>query len=381
MVTKAWRSGGAWQTQKIAQAIVDNGGKVTLIAPLGQPEEREPHHANLRRIVLQREFVDGAGNFFSRKIASLSRIIGSCVATLGERLRTRTFFVTIPEPLPFIIPVLALLRLSGARILFLVHDAEPHAWKLAPNIRWVERWAHGLTYRFATTLVVLTAPVRNELVEKFGIAEEHIVVIPHGPFTIDPVPPLPGTGKFLLFGTLRRNKCVLETIQGVILARKSDPGVSLVLAGEPHGYELDYWQECQAAIAQDPSGFEVKTGYVADEDLPALIATADAFVTAYQDFKSASGVAMVAVLSGRPALATDAGSLEELFALGMSGERIDVPVTAEAIAAAIGRFRSVPAAQWRERAAQATAVVSASISWDRIARDYLSLVRNGKLPA
>jgi len=375
LVTKTWRSGVAWEVQMLTEALAEAGATVTLVAPLAEPVDREPRHPNVKRVRVPRELVDGAGNSLTRKLASLSRMAGGFLGALAQRARTRTYLVTIPDPLPVSLLLFLLLRLSGARLLFIVHDVLPHAWRLPGSLRWLERGAHELSYRLATRLIVWAAPLRDQLVSEFGIPPEKVSVFPHPPLPLGAIPPAPGNGRFLAFGTMRRNKCILEVIEAILLVRKVDPGVTLLLAGEPHAHELDYWAQCQAAMARDPAAFSVEAGYVADAALPGLVAGVDAFITAYRDFDSASGVAVLAALNGRPVLGTGAGSLDEMYALGMAGERIEAPVLAESVAAAILKFRRIDAETWRERAAAGVVELSRTIAWAPIARSYLELIR------
>lgn len=373
--TKAWRSGAAWVAQKLAQGIAEAGGTITFVAPLAEPATREPHHPRLRRIVLQRELLDGQGGRAMRVVASLRRMLGGASAVLQQRARTKTFVVTIPDPLVLTIPVFVILRLTGARIILIVHDVVPHAWRFGVRLRWLERGAHGLVYRLATSLVVLTPSLKTALVRDFAMPAGKIDVIPHGPFEIPEVAPLSGSGKFFQFGTIRRNKSVLDVIQGISLARRGDPAISLLIAGEPHPHELDYWAECLAAVAQDPTGFDLRIGFVPDDALPELIAGIDAFVLAYQHFDSQSGVGVLAALCGRPVLGTTSGGLSELFQHGMCGELIRLPISADSVAEAIATFRTRPAADWRERSAMAANQLRAVLSWTRIGQAYIDVAR------
>ncbi|MBR0737664.1 glycosyltransferase family 4 protein [Bradyrhizobium liaoningense] len=376
-VTKTWRAGAAWVTQMTAQAIAEQGASVAMIAPLAEPSTREPRHPNLVRILVGRELTEG-GTGLTRALASLRRVVGTWWAVCRMRARTRTYVFSIPDPLIFTLPLLILLRLSGARVIFLVHDAVPHAFRFGGVLRSVELAAHKLSYHLANLLVVMTRALRDELVEKLGFSSAKIVVVPHGAFKIEPVAPCPGSGRLFMFGTFRRNKSVLEAIKAVILVRRSDPGVSLVLAGEPHPHELDYWQECQGAMLMDPTAFDVKVGFLPDEELPARIANVDAFLLAYRDFNSQSGVGVLAGLAGRPVIGTRAGGLSELFDDGLSGIQIEGPPSPESIARAIQAFRVQPIDHWRHLASNAALKLEAVLSWNAISMRYLGFVRRGR---
>ncbi|WP_342359367.1 glycosyltransferase family 4 protein [Terrarubrum flagellatum] len=377
LFTKSWRSGAAWVAQQLAQGLAEAGAHVTFISPMADPATREPKHERVVRIFTPRELVDAGSGRAARIAATLKRIGRGAAALIAQRLKARNYIFSIPEPLPFTLPLFALLRLTGARIIFIVHDAIPnHAWRFGSRLGAIERWGHRLSYLLASRLVVMTPQLKQTLTKTFRIAPEKIAVIPHGPFILNSVPPLPGRGALLQFGAIRRNKSVADVIKAVLLARKSDPQLSLVIAGQPHAFERDYWDECKALIAQDPDGFMLKIGFIPDEELPALLAGIDAFVLAYREFDSQSGVGVLAALNARPVIGTMSGGLSELFAEGMCGELIAEPVTPQAIADAILLFRRRPVEEWRETSAAGAERMRAASSWTSIGAAYLALINN-----
>ena len=97
------------------------------------------------------------GGRLARIAASLRRVGGAAWGLLRARRRARVFVVTIPDPLVFAAPLLALLRLSGARVIYVVHDPVPHAWQLSARWRWIERLGYRAVYHLASALVVLSA--------------------------------------------------------------------------------------------------------------------------------------------------------------------------------------------------------------------------------
>ena len=230
-------------------------------------------------------------------------------------------------------------------------------------------------YWLASTVVCLTPAVGDALARDFGVNKAKVQVIPHGPFVLNTMTQLPGQGRLLVFGSLRRNKSVLEVIKGVILARRRGADVSLILAGEPLKQEQGYWDECLAAIAEEPEAFDVRAGFLSDEALPGVIAEVDAFVLAYQDFNSQSGVGVLAAMAGRPVIGTRSGGLDELFVRGMAGQQVDMPVTPEGVADAIVAFRARPTAAWQEEAEAGVDKVAGGLSWNAIGQDYVRLVR------
>lgn len=358
----------------IAQAIAEQGSTVAFVAPRAEPASRDPAHPNLLRFETPRELI-GDHPKHQRVIASLKRIGSSLWSVCRLRTNTRTFIFSIPEPLVFTLPLFLFLRITGAQVIYIAHDSQPHAWSFRESLRWLERAAHAWSYTLASRVVALTPTVRDALVRDFHVPHQKIVVIPHGPFSLGGVAPLPGNGDLLIFGSLRRNKSVLEVIQGVVLARQRGLQVRLVLAGEPLKQEPGYWQECLAAMAADPAGFDSRAGFFPDEQLPGLLAGIDAFVLAYQHFESQSGVAILASLAGRPIIGTRAGGLGELYDAGLVGQPMGDAVRPESVAEAIGSFYATSAEQWRTRSADGAAAMARQLRWDKIADQYIELAR------
>ena len=296
---------------------------------------------------------------------------------LRLRTSTRSYIFTIPEPLVFTLPLFALLRMSGARVVYIAHDAQPHAWSLPARWRRIERAAHGCAYRLASVIVTLTPSVGSALTKDFGVAPAKITTIPHGPLAVGDVGPIPGSHKLLIFGALRRNKGILDAIRGVLLARQQGSPVRLVLAGEPLKQEPGYWDECVLAMAEDPAGFDVRVGFVPDAHLPALISEVDAFVLAYRDFDSQSGVGVLAALSGRPVIGSRVGGLAELFDLGMVGKLLAEPVTPQGFADAVAEFYAHDVSHWRAAAEVGKTRIAQTLRWDSIADAYIRVARAG----
>lgn len=371
--TKSWRSGSGWFAQLLALAIAEAGASIAFVAPLAEPAEREPAHPNLERLILPRECVGGEG-WARRRLASARRVLAGVAALARLRFTTGIFMFSIAEPLVVSLPLFALLRLSGAQVILIVHDAEPHAWKLPPPLRFIERQALQTSYRLATRLVCLTHAASTVLAENFGIDRSRVEVIPHGAFPVPGVPPLPASRCLLAFGTIRRNKRLREVIEAILDLRRRGFDVRLVIAGEPD--DDAYWRECRAVIARDPAGFSVRLGFLPEAELPDLLAGVDALVLAYEEFSSQSGVAVLAALAGRPVLSTGSGGLAELAARGLAVETIAGPVTGATVANAIVRFYERPVEEWRVAACTGRTSVAAALAWPAIGAAYVALARD-----
>lgn len=368
--SKSWRSGAAWFNQQLVQAIAEAGATVTYVAPLSLPVEREPRHPGLRRLVVPRERMEG--NWLARRFASLRRLTAGLASTLAERRRTSTFIFSIPEPLVTSLPLFALLRLSGAQVILVVHDAEPHRWSLPLWLRPIERTALTAAYHLASRLVCLTRSNEVVLQERFGVPAKKTAVIAHGAFLMPPLAPLQRNCRLLALGSIRRNKHIVEVIEAVLRSRKAGLAVTLTVAGEPQ--DRRHLADCVAAAGGNDA-ITILPHFVPDGDIPGLLEASDALVLAYDHFASQSGVAVLAALAGRPVIATRSGGLDDLFDRGLAGCEISPSPTPQAIAAAIAAFFDRPVEQWRLESEIARHRFAQALAWAPIGAAYVRLAR------
>jgi glycosyltransferase involved in cell wall biosynthesis len=229
-----------------------------------------------------------------------------------------------------------------------------------------------LLYFSSSTMVVLSDAGKERLQEVFSIPERKLHVIPHGAFAFPNWSPIPGSNRLLAFGSVRRNKNVLEVIRAVKDVREHGLQVQLVLAGGADRSD-PYCRLCLEEMRGDGSGFVDRIGFVADAEIPDLIATIDAFILAYDGFESQSGVAIMAGLNGRPVVTSFAGGIGELRRIGLAGIEIAAPISASSIASAIRQFYSVPIERWRSLADRGKGQMSDALDWTLIGERYLAL--------
>ncbi|AUW57329.1 hypothetical protein C1T17_03690 [Sphingobium sp. SCG-1] len=211
--TRAWQSGGAGLfARELVNGLLDNGAAVTFISPVCPDTRFETPRAGLQRLRPPRE-TPGKSKRFNR-LRGVGRIVASAGFLLWKRLTIRVYLVSIPDVLPVMLPVLAVLRLTGACVIFIVHDPLPHAWKLPSSLHWLERWSHGACYALASATVVLSEPSRAKMAQAFPRLSTPVHVIEHGVFVMGEPTEMPGNGVLLIFGSLRRNKGILEAMKG-----------------------------------------------------------------------------------------------------------------------------------------------------------------------
>jgi glycosyltransferase involved in cell wall biosynthesis len=369
-----WLSGGTGlYAQNLVRALADFGFLVEHIAPAADNPGQENPHPRIKRVRPSRELAVAAPRF-RRALASSRRLLGSIVALFSARLRQRDFIITIPDPLVFILPALLLLKLTGARIIYVVHDAVPHAWRLPNLLRGIEKFGFRIAYWCAAELVVLSPKAAEILRAIYGLRGKPIHFIEHGYQAPGPAPPLPGNRRLFVFGSLRRNKGIKEAIQGVIKARARGADVQLLIAGAPHRDDLSYWVECAALAKAHPEAIEVREGYVSNEALPGLIASVDAFLLPYRDFASQSGVAMEALGNGRALVACAEGGLALLVDEGAPVFVIAPVADGAAVADAILAFAATDVAQLEETCAAYRQRFYAKRSWPVVAAAFAALI-------
>ena len=227
--------------------------------------------------------------------------------------------------------------------------------------------------RVATRVLVSSAATKADLVRHYRTPPERIHVVPFGVeprFRPTPEPAalarynLPP--RYLLYlGTLQPRK----NLERVLEAYAGLPGDAppLVLAGA-RGW---YFERIAAAIATLGLGERVLLpGYIADEDVPAVLTAAAALV--YPSLFEGFGLpALEAMACGTAVVAARTSALPEV--VGEAGLLVD-PLSGEEIAAAMQRLlqdealRSELGRRGRERAALFT--------WDRCARETLAVIED-----
>jgi glycosyltransferase involved in cell wall biosynthesis len=274
-------------------------------------------------------------------------------------------------------------KLLGYRTALLVHDVWPHRPLLPSNWRGIERACLRWIYGRADQLVVHHAGAAAELAALGLKASGRVAVIPHGLFDLAPAeaPEQSADLRLMLFGQIRENKNILPAIRAVQRLRTAGHRVRLTIRGKASARESAYLARCREAIAVQPDGITLDPTFVPEGELPAVLASCDAFLLPYSDFHSQSGVAMLALANGKAILASRAGGLGELLNDGKTGLAIDAPighdngiVDEDAIAATIRRAEALGRAELARLGDCARARLAASSSWEVVGRQHASML-------
>ncbi|MGA7805724.1 glycosyltransferase family 4 protein [Bradyrhizobium sp.] len=370
VATKIWSSGTGWFATELAQGLANNGALVNFVAPALSPSSWEPSHRNITRLTPPRETTDHTAKFAAR-VSKLNRIVWTLYYLFIGSALSRIVIFSMPDHEVVSIPTFFMLRLLSKKVLLIVHDPLPHDFRHRGGQRF-RKMLLKIQYHLASTLVVLSEAGKQEIIRTFGIPDGRIRVIPHGAFALAGGTPLPGSGAILAFGSVRRNKNVLQVIEAVKALRSRGHSVRLVLAGGADPSD-EYCRACLEAASEDPDGVVNMLQFVADADLPDLVAKVDAFILAYSEFNSQSGVAVLAGLSGRPVITSFAGGIRELQAAGLVGVSIEEPICVATISKAIEEFYELPTSVWQAKAESGRARLAAELDWTAIAKRYLAL--------
>lgn len=370
----AWRAGAGWFVSALASAIAEAGTAVTLIAPLSEPPERDPIESGLvQRVILPRG-AGGVGWVGYRALRSGRRILASFAALVRARGSNSVYMITFWDWLLTGFFQLLLLRLLGARVVYVVHDVKPHAWAFPAGLRWAEVAMLRGSFFLPSHIVTLTRAAKRQLVDEFGISDRRVSVIPHGAFETPAMPELSGNTKLLLLGAMRRNKHVLEAIQAMSQLPTDCPA-QLFVAGSIHTEDPAYWSICSTAVSQGGERIHTETGFLPEERVRELLSECDAVLLPYEEFNSQSGVAILAGFAGRSLIATDVGGIGELMADGVSITRIAQPVTSETIAAAVVAYCGRDLAERRADARNTKELLTDMLSWTKIGQAYSTLLQ------
>ena len=231
------------------------------------------------------------------------------------------------------------------RTVVTVHDlgyqTYPQAHTLSQNL--YLRWSTRFNARNASRVLADSEATRQDLIRWYNVPEQKIAVVyPGRDETLAPVDD-PGVlaatraryglaARYLLYvGTLHPRKNLVRLVQAFAATLEQAPkGLQLVLAGQK-GWLYD---EILAQVRK--LGLEervVLTGYVPDEDLPALLSGALAFV--YPSLYEGFGFPVLeAMACGTPVVCSDVSSLPEVA--GDAALRVD-PLDVEALAGALVR--------------------------------------------
>ncbi len=209
---------------------------------------------------------------------------------------------------------LASFRAQGGRVVYTVHNLEPHE-----DQGWADRWATARLLRLADSLHVHDQSTAERIRASFDPAGP-IAVIPHGhylhsyPNTVDRIEArrrldLPADAfVYVTLGLLRPYKGLEELLPAFRSLAAAD--ARLLVAGQPAA--ADYVRGLEARAAADPR-IRLVPHFVPSEEVQLFFNAADVGVLPYRQITT-SGAALLAFSFGLPVIAPAIGAFPALLA-------------------------------------------------------------------
>ncbi|MCB9506870.1 MAG: glycosyltransferase [Myxococcales bacterium] len=230
-------------------------------------------------------------------------------------------------------------RAAGVETVFVCHNVLPH--ESSP----VDRLLAGLAYRTASRFVVHARAEAARVATL--IRDPNVGVHPHPIYDLfDSTEPSAASAEaaraalnisaervLLFFGLIRHYKG-LDILLDAMPRIARETGASLLVAGECYDDLAALEAQIDRLGIRDHVRLDAR--YVANEEVPTLVAAADAVVLPYRH-ATQSGVAQVAYACGRPVITTAVGGIPEVVWDGETGLLVP-PEDPGAIADAVARF-------------------------------------------
>jgi glycosyltransferase involved in cell wall biosynthesis len=233
-----------------------------------------------------------------------------------------------------------LMPLQGVPTVMTVHDL---AFNLYPAYhrrlnRWFLNSAMPLFVRRSTALITVSESSKRDLMRVYGVPEDKITVTYEAAspaFAPTPAERVAGVRSahglperyLLTVGTIEPRKNLIRLVQALQLLRRKDRTLALVIVGGAGWLYQDFFELLERL---DEPRSVLLSGYVPEEDLPAIICGAEALVmpSLYEGF----GLPVLeAMACGTPVISSNASSLPELG--GAAARYFDPHNTAEMAAA------------------------------------------------
>lgn len=216
---------------------------------------------------------------------------------------------------------LALARVVGYRVVWTVHEVDPHE----AASRRLDRAAARLVAAASRRLIAHDAPTVAKIEETLPSARGKVMLIPHATFTgvypsgrdraevLEELAVPSDAFVFLCFGHLRGYKDIDVLMDA--LGSVADDRIALIVAGLPLSEAA---AEALRKAAANDSRIRLMLGYVPDERVAELFGACDAAVVSRGD-GGTSGVVVLALSLGVPVVAAARPAYEELTGHGEAG--------------------------------------------------------------
>lgn len=264
------------------------------------------------------------------------------------------------------------LRLA-APLVVTIHDvayvAHPEWFRLREGAR--RRWLTRATARRARTILTISEFSKSEIVERLGVADTRVRVVPLG---IDPPASAavqrggPDTDASILYvGSIFNRRRVLDLIRACAVLARRIPNVSLDLVGDNRTFPE---QDLDRAIENHAANGRVRWHrYVSDERLRDLYAGARAFAF-LSEYEGLGLTPLEALAAGIPPVVLDTAAARESLEEGA----IYVPANGDVPAIARALETALFDQDARARVLTAGPAALAKYEWRRAGRETLAVL-------
>ena len=282
----------------------------------------------------------GKARSWRRGLRYARATLSSIWSAMRENRRICHFHLFHTGPLQTLNVVLA--KIFRRRVVITAHDVESFVESL--EVPLLSRWV----YRQADRVIAHNRISRQELIDRIGLANEKIAVIPHGNY-LHAIHPLPEQDEarrdlgvavhakvILFFGQIKDVKgldLLLEAIPEVV---EEHSDTILLIAGKPWKTDFSTYEAQMEKLAiREHCIAHIR--YIDDEDVPLYYSAADVVALPYRRIYQ-SGVVLMAMSYGKAVLVSDLPGMTEIVTDGIDGyvfKRGDASDLAQKLCAAL----------------------------------------------
>ncbi len=220
-------------------------------------------------------------------------------------------------------------KILGKKLIYTAHNIDQAERDGGNNF--MNRLTLKFMYTITDHIIVHTAMMGQQLVERFDIPKDKISVIPHGIHNAIPETLLtceearakmslqPDDKVIIFFGNILPYKGLEYLLLALKELRRSHQNMKLIIAGRINK-DTSYRDKILSIINEHDLNecLIQKTEYIPDEEIEVLFKSADLSVLPYV-YIFQSGILFVSYNFGLPVIATDVGSLREEIIEGKTG--------------------------------------------------------------
>ena len=280
-------------------------------------------------------------------------------------------------PVPVIPPLAAFIKLYKLDrqypIIYTKHCLHSQSGLL---IKILEHYVLGFFERLVNfrKIIVHTQYDKNDLASTTRIADNRIVVVPHGAYTFFKqcydAKVSEGANTIIFFGNIRKYKGLDCLLQAVPIIQKQVQNVKIIVAGEG---DLSPYQPLMGAC--DKSVFEIHNEFIPNDLVASLFQRSTLAVLPYTEMSGMSGVLNVAYAFGKPVVVSDVGGLDEAVEHGKTGLLVP-PRDPQALADAI--IQLLVDSNLRAAMEEHVKAKAEELSWDSVAKKTIAIYKEAR---